>query len=366
MIRKNFRRLLTTLILGSATLLQANDCECLPLEAPCPQLYFGVDFIYWKPCIDDLDFTAQYLPTTEGINSTLELKYKSICPSWNPGVRITAEIPAFCKGLQLAGSYTYVNVKEVRRVASRFQNTLSPLNIHPAIINFVGNTLFDDAKGSLNIRYQDANILLEYPYIFSGTQKVTPYVGVELMSLIEQQYSRYRTSVIILDERLETILESKWRSDYFGIGLTGGTEIQIELCEKLAFVANASASILTGDAETKCKQMLHVPSGFSTIDAFMYKDDDCCHIIPGYHIQCGLNYSSFDLGCAYSFRFGYEFVEWQNVSNIRRFTDIVQSPVTDPEPIDIDLSGGGAANSTQTNITDLGFHGLFVGLDLTF
>ncbi|CRX38635.1 Lpg1974 family pore-forming outer membrane protein [Estrella lausannensis] len=137
-----------------------------------------------------------------------------------------------------------------------------------------------------------------------------------------------------------------------------GTDYSYLLCEGLSLFGRASGTIAIGDAKTENKQTFYYVDSQGIIqsapspDYVTFKDDDCCHVIPGCHLQLGLQYENSTCGCEYKLRFGYEVVKWYNLQNPRRWFESTE--------------GGNIAQSTQSNTTTLAFHGLLTGIEVKF
>lgn len=370
MIKKNFKKILTTLCLGLCLTqsyaysdqLDSFDCsDCIPL---CPTASLGVDFLYWKPCVDDMDYAAILTQTPAETSTNFGLQYKAICPDWSPGVRAFVDFPALCKGFDLRASYTYVKFKDSHSTQAGINEQVIPTNVNGFLFNLFGSGSFDSVHEKVEGRYQTFDVLLRYPLILTARQKFAPFFGVTGLSLKQDEKTRFINEETI--SPFTTIVRDEWESDYFGVGLKLGTEWGYNLCDGLSLFASVASSIVTGDSDNKSEQTIHFNLGEAETldDIFTYHDDSCCQIVPGYHIQAGFGYETYACGCDFSARIGYEFVNWFNLSNPRRF-DVQRISIEGFIPRQVAFLPYSAI-STQTNTRDFGMHGVFAGLDIKF
>ena len=311
-----------------------------------------------------MDYAAILTQVEEDISTNFGLHYKAICPDWSPGVRAFVDFPALCKGFDLRASYTYVKFNDSHSTQAGINEQIVATNVNGFLFNLFGAGFFDSAHERVDGNYQTFDILLRYPLILTARQKFTPFFGVTGLSLNQEEKTRF------LNEQTQspfvTVARYKWESDYFGVGLKLGTEWAYNLCDGLSLFASAVGSVVTGDSDNKSEQTIQFNIGEAETleDVFTYHDDGCCQIVPGYHIQAGFGYETYACGCDFSARIGYEFLNWFNLSNPRRFDTERISPAgflsrqLSFQPY--------SAISTQTNIRNFGMHGLFAGLDIKF
>lgn len=345
-------------VLSPAMASAYNSCDpCAPVCDPCDpcdsnfcdcSFDFGVDFIYWKPCIDDMDYAARV--STEGaVPEFTKIKYHSVCPDWEPGVRFFVGMPEFWCEWDLGFSYTWIESRDSDR--TRFSETptaligiTSPM-AHMNLLEGVA-TLYNDVKGSWRLRYNEWDLLLSYDISCKPCHEFRPFFGLAGL-YIDQKYK------VTLRNDVTTPIEHtvKWNSDYWGIGLRAGTHYAYEICDGASLFARADATLLAGEANNKNKQDFDNNSTPTAANNFKFTDDDCCRFVPGVHIQTGFEWDSCWCDTDYSLRLGWEFVHWHNVPKHRSFTG-------DDSGLEISHSG-----STTRNIA---FHGLLAGFAMSF
>jgi hypothetical protein len=295
----------------------------------------GADFLYWKPCISDLDYAAK---VTENTLTTVE--YDSICPEWEPGVRAFLRVPNFYCDWGLSASYTFIESTRTSHVNDDDVDfVVSPLT---SGIAFDDEELeFEDIRGHWNMDYHEWDVLLSYDISCNQCHHFKPYFGL---------------AGIVLDQDLKVTLENDgdgeihWESNFWAVGFRAGSEYQYQINDCWNFFTCANATLLAGSADTTNHQTFEN----SVSSNVKYKDDDCCQFVPGYHIGAGLEYSACMCDMEYSFRFGYEFLTWFNVPNHRVFFTGEANETTQ------------WAHSSSPNTRELSFHGLFAGLSVKF
>lgn len=342
---------------------------CLAVGAPlfaspeedCRPFNVGLDLLYWKPCVDDLDFAAKLSGESSSLDNPLQVRYMSICPDWEPGLRVTLSRERAWQGFDLSLSYTLLKTADARSSHAGNGERIAPVLPHPLLTAEGGDagSFNAFARGKWHTGYQTFDILFSYRCPLAFCQRITPFFGVELLNMDQEIKAKY----IGLENGLNYITLVKWDSAYRGAGLKIGTDYSYTFCEGLSLFARASGSLLIGDAHTVNKQAVlpEDESGVIVEDAFQvdFKDRDCCRVVPGGHLKAGLQYEGVSCGCFYTLRIGYEMVAWANMQNPRRWFEYdFGSPEDTFEGLDM--------VSTQTNTTLIGFHGLFAGIDCRF
>ncbi|NGX42947.1 MAG: hypothetical protein K940chlam7_01236, partial [Chlamydiae bacterium] len=159
--------------------------SCYPCSyEPCYTCGFdiGIDFLWWKPCVDDLDYA------TEGVTAS-NFKVKHICPKWEPGVRIMFSKPdVFCGwDLNLSGSYIQsTDSASVSRDDSIIGNLLF---VSEPTEEFEG--FFDSAKGRWETDYFEWDVLFSYDMPFASCHSFKPFFGVTGLVLDQELKGKY-------------------------------------------------------------------------------------------------------------------------------------------------------------------------------
>lgn len=300
---------------------------CNPVCDCCFDL--TVDFILWKPCIDNLDYA---LVTEAGVGET-RYEYKAIDPKWEPGVRVGISKPNLCCGWGLSGSYTYLTDRSSDNVTGE----VFPVVTHSGV---VADTVYTNASSSYAYHYNAFDVLFSHSFVIHRSHLFTPFFGVQGLALDLKMDTTY--------SNVTDIVGARWSSDFIGAGLKVGSDYVYQAYDCIAFFARGSAAIVAGESDS------HVDFDALDGDIVRFSDDDTCRFLNAYHFQVGLLYDWNICGCETNFRLGYEFVKWLNISNPREF-------VATGEEGDAALG-----RSTSPDTTTFGFHGLFAGIEMKY
>ncbi|MFQ5729426.1 MAG: Lpg1974 family pore-forming outer membrane protein [Waddliaceae bacterium] len=311
-----------------------NPCECCD---PCDcwgDFEFGADFLYWKPCVDDLDYAAE----ESSVNK--HFKYRCICPEWEPGFRVYFGMPDFYCDWGLSASWTYIESDDSGSVKD--VNDVLGILLHPHTLTQHSTTdAFDEAKAHWDADYHEWEVLFSTDLSCKECHHFMPFFGVAGIFLDQCFSCDY------YDGNTKTF-KAHWDSDLWGVGFRAGTEYQYRFSECLSFFTKAAGTILYSEADNKHKSESVSYSAYNVTA----KDDDCCHLIPGWHLGTGFTYDTCYCDWDFSFRLGYEFLQWCNIPNHRNFGSSDDA--------------AGHAHASSNSLRTFGFHGLFAGLGVSF
>lgn len=337
--------LLPAAFLFAGSEAQADDCDpctywCEPSTWDFCNMHFeaGGDYLYWKPCVDDLDYAAE----VDGSASSERVDFESVCPSWESGYRAYLKLDDFYCGFDLYASYTHINSSDSSHV--RFDGVPSEVVgitsslFHPDLN--ATDFLFQRAHADWNLKYNAWDLLASYDLCCSGCQKLRPYFGFAGIFLDQDLKVAFKGN----PESSET-WRVKWKSEYWGIGLKAGSEYAFRFYDCLSFFLFGNGTLLVGEPDTENKQRF--------IDRIKIEDDNCCLLVPGYHLGLGFVYDACICNYEFAFRLGYEYLAWFNLPNPRVFAGDADGTA---------LFSHSASPTTRT----LGFHGLFAGLSFKF
>lgn len=327
-----------------------NPCEswCDPCCWDFCDMHFtvGAEFLWWKPCVDDLDVAA--LLTTNGTRRRVD--YESLCPEWEPGFRVYLEFPNACCNWDLSASFTYLSsddhAKQRFRGADDDNGIISPLIFGGA--PFDDEPTYEHGKQRWKFKYNEWDVLLSYEICCNSCHHFRPYFGVAGLILDQDLKAHFSHRTDNVDTHID------WDSEYWGVGLRAGSNYQFDIGCGFSVFAKAHATLLAGEADSENKH--HFVSNSTAIgiadERIHFKDDDCCHFIPGYNISAGFSYTGCWCDWEIGARLGYEFVWWQNLPNHRIFFG--------------DNTSIEASHSSSPDTRSIGFHGLVAGLSLSF
>ncbi len=346
--RRNFSlAVLTAGFLALApSLAGADSCgSCDPCDPcawdPCSfgDFEIGADFLWWKPCVKDLDVLASYDEHSNDAWHT-NVKYKDICPDWEPGVRVYFYMPDFMCCWGLGASWTYINPDDSTSL-SKNEGVISPI-LHLEIND--GN-IYDKGKVSWDAEYHEWDVIANYDIKFNDCTHFKPFFGVAGIFFDQELKGTFHDN----GEKRATV---DWEGDYWGVGLRVGTEYVCQFSDCMRFYTKASGTLLAGEACSNNTQKSFDSEG-GLDDILKWKDDDRCLIVPGCYAAVGFLYDTSFCDFDMTFKLGYEFTYWHDLPSHR----------VNANPKDEDYFH---AHATSASNRDFGFHGLTAGLAFSF
>lgn len=326
--------------------VQAGNCD------PCDFDGFdvGVDFLWWQPTVGDLAYCAEDPSNDSGSGH----KIKNFCPDWEPGVRVYIRTTDLFCGWDFGASYTYVDSCDSS--STKNSEKIKPTYTHAGFFftESNGTTYYDEGKGSWDSEYHEWDVVTSFDNSCNECYQLSHTFGVAGIVVDEE----FKATIEKPGKKIRTVEDS----DYWGVGFRLGTNFEKRLSDCLSFFASGNATVLAGEACVKNK----FDSQDADTDAeHTYKEDDFCQLVPGYHIAAGFSYETCACDWEFSLRLGYEFLAWHNLPSRRTYiadnfgNDLGNTPV---QPND----GFLATVSTPASTRTFGFHGLFVGAQLSF
>ena len=357
-----------------------DSCYCDIPENPPPCWFdWGLELLYWKPCVDDLDFAIK--TKSEKPNQSTG-KYLNVCLNSEAGVRARiSRDDLFCGwGLQASYAFIYtedktktdVNINPIvdnptdkKKEEEKKEEKKVPYNrfstlLHPKLFE----DPWDSISGKYSIHYHAWDAMVMHQLDYYRCHLFTPFAGVSGVFLDQQFKSKLKIYKENKDGKKSPTIQDKgfvkWDSDLIGVGLKFGAEYLFKVDSSLSLFSKASFEILASHVNTLNKQQvrLDVQSKDPIISGMQFRDPDCWRLVDGCHFQLGAIYAHDVFGCGSVLRFGYEFVKYYNVPNPRRFFQFQDAESQNSDEM--------MSRSTPTNTSTLGFHGIFIGMDVKF
>ncbi|MGA8163419.1 MAG: Lpg1974 family pore-forming outer membrane protein [Waddliaceae bacterium] len=351
---------------------------------PCSfgDLEIGGEFLWWKPCIDKLEFAfaeegvkalkdegANPLAGEDAKPSKDEIvlsRYrtkstiKTLCPDWEPGGRVWVYKPSvLCSNCGLGASWTGIFVNHadsigVVRDLDEKEKKIASLGIPtiqlPLAAYYDGKYI--GATALFKVGYHDYDVLFSYPCFCSERSVIRPFFG--FAGLILNQKLRIKgKNPSVCDG------DVKWKSDLSAYGLRVGTEYECKFANCFGIFGRFAATIVTGCPDTKSRHRFDCHIKNEADEHHTILDDECYRCYPGYHLTAGVSYETCVNDVDVIFRAGYEFVEWHNLPHPRKFS---------AQEARFSFFKSASPVITHTNASDrtFGWQGILVGLGVYF
>lgn len=342
-----------------------NSCNpCNPCD-PCPSFCdvdftFGADFIYWKPCIDELEYTSINTSVEDGADQILiSGDYVNVRPQWKPGFRLYLGVPGLCYDFDLVASYTWLysgtNSSAVGDAVAG-DPSVDAFRLHPMLDAF-DETVYFAAAAGYKLHYNEWDVLFTYRISCNPCHTFIPHFGIAGI-IANSTFSGVYSPTIAFEDP-DTFGAWTSTANYWGVGLRVGADYEYQFSRCLKAFARGQGTLLAGEAKNTDASFAPGDTAGDIIAISLTDDHKSCHMVPGYHLAIGVQYDDRMCDMDVFFRIGYEFLNWWNMPNQRTF---VVGDADGAAP----GTGNGVASATSSSVRNLGFQGLFVGLGVSF
>jgi len=354
---RNIKKILTSFfaccLLLTSTTQAFGDCCCDPCNCECEcfcqfpnynPCCTGVgdgaslilEFIWWKPCFNDLDYAVKFDTASVGDNRSCG-SYLYPPHQFSPGFRVELAMDKVWCNWDLMAHYTWVQEK-AHNEQTNDTGLLASTLFHGGFNGDVADP--DTLNASHFYQYQTFDILLGQDCCISHCHYFTTYFGLQGLKL-DQTWKSDASEVV---GQFTNNLDLRWDSTYEGLGLALGVEYDYRI-SCIEFYTDARLAFVRGNNVSKY-DLTRVVGGTGpvTTNVIFKTDDPSC--VPGVHLRAGINYVYEYCNKEFIFTIGYEFLNWFNMPRIRRFTDTES---------DIGIS-------SSPNGSRIGFHGLNIGV----
>ncbi len=329
---------------GCSPCCTSNDCCCepecfcrFPNFDPCckgigNRFLITGEFLWWTPCFNNLDY-AIFTDDLGLVGNVVfeDDSYQNVQHQWMPGFRVGLEIDQVYCNWDLRFNYTWFQGKDKQDVKGQL-GYATPTIFHPGTITFFES--FNQITGSHKYQYQTFEIQFGQTFKLACCHRLFPFFGLEGVKLDQ----------VIKSNGIEadvTRAKVRWESCYEALGLEIGADYRFHLLSGLEFFAQGTFTVVGGCSKSVNRQEDVNDSRI----VFFNTDDKIC--TPGLHLKAGADYTIESCGHEFLVTIGYEFIEWFNMPQIRRF---------------LSDSSESIGLSTSVNGSRIGFHGLFVGV----
>jgi len=339
---RNFWRTLTAIALLASPLVADDSCTLFGFDV-------GIDFLYWKPCVDNLDFALSSKDISDPESAApfnpesgpVKGKYHFLDPRGQGGVRARLGNDALWNGLGFFVSYAYAASADSDSSLELPPGHVWPTRMHGAQM-FAGNS----ASAKYRLHYQAVDALFTQSIICGCCGETIPFFGFDSLYLF-QEVKSHGTDVVN-----NLIGKTKWTSDLYGAGAKVGLEYRYRFVEDIGIYTKISGSVLVSQDHARFKsEQGQIEPGLNLVveeGEIKFKSTEEI-IVPGFALAIGAFYKIEGENMRGNLHIGYEFIQWFNIPSQRRY--------------------GASENSLARHYeskTLLGLHGATAGFDISF
>ncbi len=354
------QRLKTKLLSTAAALVLASPFAVANNDCCFGGFTVGADFLYWTPCISNNHYAVEF---DTDIVSDLEIgtvdakaKYKFLDCDWEPGYRAYVGINDVFGCFDLMLTYTHFDAESSGSIRRSPGSNRILLSYPDPVIQDIG----DSARAHWDLQYRHYEATIGYPVEFgkSSCFEVTPFSGLQLVTMNQKRHERLSETV---SEGPSDLQEIHRKVDYWGMGSMLGLAYSYKIFDCLSWNGRFGGQIVIGQAEAKDKfrfvgdvqilqeegeelRLVDVEADYET----RFKSKDECFCFPGWHLRSGLSYNVCLCGWEVNAKLGYEYIQW----------------IDAPTFLSYETEGLGIMSSV--NRSSLTMYGFFAGLDVSF
>ncbi len=283
------------------------------MNLACPRdFYIHIDALAFQAKEDGLTFgiedaSALNVPLSNG--KALGFSSQNGDYGYNYGMRFGLGFYLNHDAWNLDFNWTWINITEYKRQMVQPSGSIVPSHLVGTTtpVGFYGLS----ASGKWNVHYDMLDIRLAKPYHVSRYVILKPHFGLRA-GWIDQHYAVDYSGV---GTATRTIFHAD--NDFWGVGSRLGFDSQWMLGKGFWLFGNFAASMLFGKFDIS--QRLAIPS--TTADGYTV-DDDHYQNCPNMEMMLGFGWGHFFSRSKYyvSLEAAYEFHEWWDQLNIRRFS----------------------------------------------
>jgi hypothetical protein len=307
----------------------------------CPRdFYANGDFLWMKPAMDGLEYalTNDYATTPSGfpLNNGVFKGFSTGSQEWDwrPGFRANVGFYSDFDAWNFDLAWTYMRIKANSSVTYSGSGSLLPLFLQPQVI---AAGALNDASARWSGDFNTFDLSMGKPYHVSRYFVSNPMFGIRAAWIDQDYLVRYS----LLTRVASTNVMHK--NNFWGVGLRGAYKGEFLLGANWSIFAKGAFSLLFSKFD------LSQSSDQTTSNYKM--EDEFYTVKPNAELALGFSWGKFFNKNQYfaSLKVGYEFHQWWDINQLRRFFD-----ATYP-----------AANDTVSR-GDLSFNGFQFGFGLDF
>lgn len=346
-----------------------DQCPKLQPVQPCCDgcgFFFGADLLIWTTYETNLDYAVDgadnnfYSPELIETGGLGPGKMHFMDYDWDTGYRIALGYRFGCDGWDSRAVYTYFHSKahgstKGRDLSGEERSDFQLLEA--TLLNSQADLTIDaeKAEADKSIDYDLLDVLLSRPFCLCETVITRPFFGVRALWLNQTLRAKYKgggvsseaSSQLSSDENPRKV---NWDSDWAGAGLHAGMETNIHLCNCFSLYGTIAGSILAGRNNSRSKHTGFQESGSNDTEQLVLdiKEKEWT-AMPGFNLAAGLTWETQWCDICYLFNVGYEFFQWIQTPQIRRYGAATKS-----------------VSSTSANSGSLLMHGATINASIYF
>lgn len=296
------------------------------MDLNCPRdFYFHVDGLAMQAKQDGLEFAIQdsttptsTAPITRGTVEGFSGDNNDF--DYNPGIRVGLGFYLDHDAWNLDFNWTWLNITNHEKANA---NTAFGAMIPLRSLGSDGTTSTIGARTSAkwDVRYNTIDVSLGKPHYVSRYLVMNPFFGARI-GWIDQEYSvNYGGAATGPSGTPGTRTISHNQNDFWGIGTRAGINTDWMLGKGWCLFGNIAASILFGKFEID--QSYHLPANITTGISQGYDIDfDLYQNVPNFEIAIGIGWGKYfnKKRNHVALRAAYEFHEWWDQNNMRKFS----------------------------------------------
>ena len=306
----------------------------------CPRDFYATgDFLWMKPSMDGLEYAlSNDSSNPDGFDVSLNNGiFKGFTSGsqewdWRPGFRANVGFYSDFDAWNFDLAWTYMRIKADSSVNYAGAGALLPMFLQPS----VAVTTMPNASARWSGDFNTFDISMGKPYHVSRYYVANPMFGIRA-AWIDQDYL-VRYSLNSADPSVNVF----HKNNYWGVGLKGSYKGEFLLGANWNVYGKAAFSLLFSKFDT---------SQHSTYSVSYKLQEEFYTVQPNAEIAFGFSWGKFFNKNQYfaSLKVGYEFHQWWDINQLRRFFDSTN-------PVAVDTVSRG----------DLSFNGFHFGLGLDF
>lgn len=327
-----------TVVVGIPSYLQGSYYRCDVEEKIYARPYRGytggVECIYWRPTYE-IPFAAKgYIEGEYNYNFELlqpKARQHYIHTDYMPGVRAYVGVDDFLCDFDLLASYTFLYTWESTGISGLAGTIRDPL-WNPGLpcqivsaenqMDFSALNFLDQIRSVHQYDYHAIDLMLVGDYCCSPDSTLRPFFGPTGLYVESRMRQNPGMSLFSFSELafVQAELNSKIKTQYWGVGLKLGTTYTYRLTNYFDFYTTGDVALLLGNAQDHAyfdfnsRIVTILPITETTNEErLIVRGENRCISVPGWHLSLGVRLHDYWCHKEIEMRVGYEIVQWHGL-----------------------------------------------------